>query len=248
MDVKKDAFGHMLKSYMSQKGEYDPWQLWETLEREDGLKIYRHDISDYFAGYKFWPEIEKQAIEHARGKVLDVGAGSGKVSLYLQENNCDVTAIDNSPLAIKVCKSRGVKKPEILPVDDIGKFSFSTFDTVVMFGNNFGLFGSRDKAKDLLRTLYKITNPGALILAGSEDLSNSSDLNYVAYSDFNRKRSRLPGQYRIRVIFKKYTGDWFDFLYASHSEMKDILMDTGWRVRCFIDSDDTDYIAVIEKT
>jgi len=247
MDRNRDAFGQMLKSYISRKGEWDPWEPWEILEREDGLKIYRYDISDYFAAYKFWPDIEKQAIEFAGGKVLDIGAGSGRVSLYLQENGCNVTAIDNSPLAIQVCKARGVKQARILPVDEIDRFSFSTFDTVLMFGNNFGLFGSRDKAKDLLRTLYRITGSEAIILAGSEDLSNSSDLNYSAYSEFNRKRGRLPGQYRIRVIYKKYTSDWFDFLFASHNEMEDILKGTGWKVKFFIDSNSTDYIAVIEK-
>jgi SAM-dependent methyltransferase len=247
MDKNKDAFGHMLEAYVTPNGEWDPWDPWEILEREDGLKIYRYDISAYFNRFKYWPEIEKQAIQHARGKVLDIGAGPGRVSLYLQESGYDVTSIDNSPLAIKVCKSRGVRQAEIIPVDEIGGFRFSTFDTVVMYGNNFGLFGSRDKAKDLLRTLYKITNPDALILAGSEDISNFSDLNYVSYSDFNRKRGRLPGQYRIRVIYKQYTGDWFDFMFASHDEMKDILKGTGWKVKIFLDSGDTDYIAVIEK-
>jgi len=247
MDIKKDAFGHMLKAYIHPKVAREPWEPWEILEREDGLKIYRYDISAYFAGFKYWPEIEKNAIKHASGKVLDIGAGAGRVSIYLQESGSDVTAIDNSPLAIKVCKAKGVRQAEILPVDEIDRFRFSTFDTVVMFGNNFGLFGSSDKARDLLRILYKITSPSALILAGSEDLSNYHDPDFVTYSKFNEKRGRMKGQYRIRVIFKKYTGDWFDFLFVSRSQMKDILKDTGWKVRYFLDSDDTDYIAVIEK-
>ena len=58
----------------------------------------------YFAEFKDWPKIQKQAIKFAKGKVLDIGAGAGRVSLYLQKQGFDVTAIDNSPLAIKVCK------------------------------------------------------------------------------------------------------------------------------------------------
>jgi SAM-dependent methyltransferase len=247
MELKKDAFGHMLMAYLSQKGEYDPWKVWEKIERDDGMMIMRHDISDYFTSFKYWPKAEKEAIKLARDRVLDIGAGAGRVSIYLQETGCDVTAIDNSPLAIKVCKARGVRQARILPIDEIGRFRFSSFDTVLMFGNTFGLFGSHDKAKDLLRTLYKITSPGALILAGSEDLSNSADPDIVSYFECNRIRGRLPGQYRMRVIYRKYTSDWFDFLFASHSEMKDILRDTGWKVKCFIDSDYTDYVAVIEK-
>ena len=49
-------------------------------------------------------------IREAKGKVLDVGAGSGCHSLVLQEKGIDVTAIDISPLSVETTKERGVKK------------------------------------------------------------------------------------------------------------------------------------------
>lgn len=57
----------------------------------------------------------------------------------------------------------------------------------------------------------------------------------------------MPGQLRIRVRFRNYIGDWFDYLLVSKNQMKDILKDTGWKVRKFIDSGKFIYIAVIEK-
>ena len=48
----------------------------EIMEREDGL-IYGGDASDYFHPFRRWPAGERQAMRHARGRVLDVGCGCG---------------------------------------------------------------------------------------------------------------------------------------------------------------------------
>lgn len=116
-----------------------------------------------------------------------------------------------------------------------------------MFGNNFGLFGSFKKAKVLLKKLHKITSPSALILAESTDPYKTNDPAHLSYHKFNKKRGRMPGQLRIRVRFRNYTSDWFDYLLVSKNEMKEILKNTGWRVKKFIDSDNSIYIAIIEK-
>ena len=57
----------------------------------------------------------------------------------------------------------------------------STFDTVVMFGNNFGLFGSALKAKRLLKKLHKITTANALIVAESVNVYDTKDPVHLAY-------------------------------------------------------------------
>ena len=95
---------------------------------------------------------------------FDIGAGAGRVSLYLQKKGFDVTAIDKSPLAIKVCKKRGVKKAKVLPIEKIDTFKSNTFDTVIMFGGNFGLFGSYKKAKILLKKSYIVVSIDILLM------------------------------------------------------------------------------------
>lgn len=241
MNINKDAYGQEVWAFFFKKDSY------EVIERDDGFIGLPGGAQAYFAEFKDWPKIEKRAVKLARGKILDIGAGAGRVSLYLQKKGYEVNAIDNSPLAIKVCKKRGVKHAEVLPIEHIGRFRPSTFDTVIMFGNNFGLFGSFKKAKVLLKKLYKITSPSALILAESNDVCKTDDPVHLSYHKFNEKRRRMPGQLRIRIRFKKYIGDWFDYLFVSKNQMKDILKDTGWKVRRFIDSDKSIYIAVIEK-
>ena len=66
------------------------------------------DVSYYFRSYKEMPELEKIALDNCKGKVLDVGAGAGSHSLYLQQQGHLTTAIDISKGAVNVMKERGV--------------------------------------------------------------------------------------------------------------------------------------------
>ncbi len=241
MKLERDAYGQEVWAYYLKKDSY------EIVERDDGFIGLSGGASAYFAEFKDWPETQKQAIKVARSKILDIGAGAGRVSLYLQKQGFDVTAIDNSPLAIKVCEKRGVKQAKVLSIEKIDTFKPNTFDTIIMFGNNFGLLGSFKKAKILLQKFHKITKPGAIILAESNDIYKTDDPAHLSYHKLNRKRGRMPGQLHIRIRFRNYVGNWFDYLLVSKNEMKEILKDTGWKVRTFIDSDKSSYIAIIEK-
>ena len=98
-----------------------------------------------------------------------MGCGAGTHALYLQKKGLDVTGIDVSPLAIKICKLRGLRKTQVLSFEQIDKFPVNSFDTVIMMGNNFGLFGSFRKAKILLRKLFRIMSPDGLIVAVTTD-------------------------------------------------------------------------------
>ncbi len=57
----------------------------------------------------------------------------------------------------------------------------------------------------------------------------------------------MSGQLRGRVRFARYISKWFDWLMVSKEEMVEILNETGWKVKEFIDSEDSQYIAIIEK-
>ncbi len=224
MKHNKDAYGQEILAYLNGKPSY------EIVERDDGFVALSEGAADYFKEYKHWPSGQKKAIKFARGKVLDVGTGAGRVSLYLQKQGLKVVAIDNSPLAIQVCKKRGVKDARILPINQIDAFKKDTFDTVVMFGNNFGLFGSFKKAKTLLKEFYQITTPEGLILAESLNLYDTNDPVHLAYHKLNRKRGRMSGQLKIRIRFENYIGEWFDYLLVSKNEMENILRGTGWEI------------------
>src|SRR5262245_66440757 len=81
----------------------------EIVEREDGfINASVTGPAMYFAPFRRWPAHHRAAMRLVRGRVLDVGAGAGRVSLHLQERGHDVVAIDHSPGALEVCRRRGV--------------------------------------------------------------------------------------------------------------------------------------------
>ncbi len=242
MKSNTDAFGeNLLTQYHGGR------MMSEFVERDDGYLDTGSDPGAYFETYKDWSKGEQRAIGYARGRVLDIGCGAGRHSLYLQQKGFDVTAIDNSPGAVKVCKLRGIKKALVLPVEDIDKFPAGSFDTVLMMGNNFGLLGSRRKAGILLKKLARVIAPGGKIIAGSLDPYKTTNADHLLYHKRNKKLGRMAGQIRFRIRYKDIIGKWFDYLFVSRDEMQSILSDTDWQVEKFIKSFGDNYFAVIDK-
>lgn len=239
MEPEQDAFGQMLMAY------YNGKDASETIERDDGVTSIIF-AKGYFSGYEDWHPLEQKAMTFVKGRVLDIGCGAGRHALYLQKKGFEVLGIDNSPLAIEVCKLRGLKQTKVMSIDAV-EFSSDSFDTVIMMGNNFGVFGSFGKAKLLLKKLFEMTSKDALIIADTRDPHKTDDPNHLKYHMFNKKKGRMAGQVRIRTKFQDYVSDWFDYLMVSKKEMAEILEGTGWTIKEFIDSAESKYLAVIEK-
>jgi SAM-dependent methyltransferase len=239
----QDAYGHQLYDF------YKRHDVVEIVERDDGLL----DTSDalpkyYLAEYKDWSPREKRAAQYVKGRVLDIGCGGGRWSLYLQRKGFDVLGIDISPLAVKVCKLRGLRNVKIRSITEVDS-RLGTFDTILMMGNNFGLFGSPKQARQLLRRFYNMTGTSARIVAESKDIyKRPIDPVHRQYQAWNRGRGRMPGQVRMRIRYRTYATPWFDYLLVSKQEMIDLLRGTGWKIAIVIPSKKGPlYVAIIEK-
>ena len=237
----EDAYGAAVRDYWRGKGGY------EVVERDDGSIDYSSGPPAYFAEYDEWPPHQREAIGYARGRVLDIGCGAGRHSLYLQKRGHDVVGIDISPAAIEVCRERGLESAFVSSITRIGS-DLGTFDTVLMLGNNFGLFGGYARARWLLRRFKAITPTGGRIIAESLDPYDTDNPDHFAYHELNRSRGRMAGQLRLRVRYRTFKTPWFDYLIVSRGEMEDILKGTGWAVSRFLQDEGGPYIAVIERT
>jgi hypothetical protein len=219
----------------------------EIVERDDGFISVSAGPEIYFAPYEDWPECEKRAMSYVRGTVLDVGCGAGRHLLCLQARGVDAVGIDVSPVAVKVCKARGLTNVWVLPVTKVSS-RLGVFDTILMMGNNFGLFGSLDRARWLLRRFHSLCSAQGRIVAESRDPHATELPEHLEYHQRNLARGRMPGQVRLRVRYKTYSTPWHDYLLVSEQEMTTILENTGWRLAEVIKEQSGLYVAVIDKT
>jgi SAM-dependent methyltransferase len=236
----EDAQGHAIWDYYRQGAGY------EIFETDVGFIAAGGGPRIYFDEYKNWPSHQKKAIRYVRGRVLDIGCGAGRCLVYLKRKGHDVVGVDNSPYAVRVCRKRGLNKVFVRSAAQIGK-DLGMFDTVIMFGNNFGLFGSYKRARWLLRKMFHMTTPNARIIAESSDPYDTTEPDHLAYHKYNRRRGRMAGQLRLRVRYKSYKTPWFDYLLVSPDEMRDIVSGAGWSVARTIKSPVRGYCAIIEK-
>jgi SAM-dependent methyltransferase len=225
-----DAFGQMLLDRAHS----------EIVERDDGFVSTA--MLSYFAPLRQWPAVERRALRFATGRVLDVGVGAGRVALELQARGREVVAIDVSPGAVQVARDRGVNDVRLLAFEDV-EASLGRFDSVVMYGNNFGLFASPAKARRLLRRLRPFADR---IVAASNDPYGTDDLAHVAYHERNRARGRMSGQLRLRVRYRNLTGPWFEYLIVSPAEMAEIVEGTGWQISRLVQDEGAYYVAVLD--
>lgn len=238
---RDDAFGHALLDHLEGRAAS------EVIERNDGfIDVSARDIGTYFRLFAEWPAHEQQALGLASGRCLDIGCGAGRVLLELQQRGLDAVGIDVSPLALEVCRRRGARDVRQLSITDIDA-SVGQFDTILMMGNNFGLFGTPARARRLLRRFLGIAGPDAYILAEVLDPYRTSEPFHLEYHRRNRERGRLAGQLKLRVRYKGYRTRWFEYLFVSEDEMRDILQGTGWVLSAIIPSTGAIYVGVLER-
>jgi SAM-dependent methyltransferase len=237
-----DVFGRALEDWA--RGGTGP----EILERDDGFTETGAGHELYVAPFSRWLASERQAVRYVRGRVVDVGCGAGRVSLHLQERGYDVVGLDDSALAVATARVRGVEKAWHMSVDALTA-RVDQFDTIVLFGNNFGIFGTPGHLRRVLSAWARRTPAGARILAGSTNpyCGGAPTLTRGYYFE-NRRRGRLPGQVRLRVHYGDTTSPWFSWLFVSRQEMKSLLRGTGWHQERILGAGPADpYVAVLEK-
>lgn len=240
MSRRTDAFGEAIQAYHENGAAY------EIRERDDG-HIEAHSVEFYFSSYDDWLASDQEAVERADGRVLDVGCGAGRHALYLQGQGYEVVGLDVSPGPLAVAEERGLVQTLQLDVADLAAYTGKAFDSVVMFGNNFGLVGTTDQAPEVLDSLSSVTTDDAVILAGSMDLHQTDDPDHLAYHERNHDRGRLAGALRLRVRYKLAQTDWFDYLLASPDEMRSIVDGTGWILDEVIQNDAPFYVGMLRK-
>ena len=239
-----DAFGMLLMECWEARAA--PGRVLEFVERDDGY-LTAGDAARYFAEPAAWSTLDHWACTQVRGRVLDIGSGAGRHTLYLQEAGYEVEALDVSPLAAEVCRRRGVRQIVVGSVAELVARGTAPFDSFLLLGNNLGLLADAQQARSVLATLTRMATPNAVIIGQGLDPYQTDNPLHHNYHRRNRMRGRMPGQIRMRVRHNNIATDWFDYLFMSITELQDLVANTAWRFEC-CETDGAQYVAVLRRT
>ena len=112
LSANKDPMGAAILDFQKQ-GKAARLRVLSSMFEEDEMPV-----THLFRSIPEMPVLEQKALQLAKGRVLDIGAGSGCHTLALQEKGFTVKAIDISPLSCEAMKLRGVKDAECINLFD----------------------------------------------------------------------------------------------------------------------------------
>ncbi len=203
------------------------------LDEEDEMSI-----PYMFRTYDQMPILERKALQLCRGSILDIGCGAGPHSLYLQEKNYEVTAVDTSYGAIEVCKLRGVHSTRHTAILDI---LGTKFDTLLLLMNGIGLVGKLKNLNHYLAHFKKLLHTNGQILL------DSSNIIYMYEEENGGYWIPGNGTYYGEVEFTmKYNGSAskpFNWLYVDFETLKAQCLLEGFNCELVSEGEHYDYLA-----
>ena len=196
------------------------------------------DVAYLFRSYNEMPKLEQKALQLSKGKILDVGCGAGSHSLYLQENNFDVTAIDISANAIEACQFRGLKNAKVQNILDLEN---DKYDTILLLMNGTGIFGTLQQTSNYLSKLKSLLAPNGQILI------DSSDIIYMFDEDEDGSKwipgEGYYGELTFTISYKNQTEAPFPWLYLDYNTLQNAAHANGLQCELVQEGDHFDYLA-----
>lgn len=198
-------------------------------------------VATLFRSFRDMPKMEQKALKMAKGKILDVGAGSGCHSLWLRDKGLDVTAIDISPYSIETMKERGlvnVREQDFFTLEE-------KYDTILMLMNGIGIVGTLDKLPDFFKHIDKILEQDGQLLC------DSSDLCYL-YDDKDGIAELLDsdkyyGELEYTMCYDEVKGDSFPWLYIDANTLRNYAEANGFDMEIVRRGEHYDYLARITR-
>lgn len=180
--------------------------------------------------------LENLALIECKGKVLDLGAGAGALSLTLQARGVDVTALENSPGCIEVLQKSGIKNCLLADYQN----HHGTYDTILSMMNGIGLAGTLDKVPAFLRKCMSLLNEGGQLLI------DSSDISYL-YEEGVPKPKGYFGEVQYQYAFKNEKDLWFDWVYVDQNTLKQICNSMELKMEILHTDEMDQYLCSISK-
>ena len=196
-------------------------------------------VTTLFRSLREMPKLERAALKLSRGKILDVGAGSGCHALALQDAGKEVKAIDISEFSVETMRDRGVMDAELRDLFD-EEFT-ERFDTILMLMNGIGIGGTIASLPVVFNKLR------FLLLPGGEILTDSSDLRYLFEEEDGSFDIDLNapyyGEMQYQMRYKDIVGDMFQWLYVDFDTLAFHAAQSGFKAELLEKGNHYDYLA-----
>jgi SAM-dependent methyltransferase len=148
--------------------------------------------------------------EENKTSLLEIGPGTGKDSLFFQENGLNVKCIDLSPELVKICQQKGLDAQ----VMDMAELSFPKDSFDVVYALNSLLHIPKKDLPAVLKNILTVLKPNGLFYMGVYGSENESEhiwendpytpkRFFAFYSDEHLQE--ITGQYFEQISFKKIT-------------------------------------------
>ncbi len=236
IDVSKDPMGRAISDYYS-TGKAAKLRVLSSMFYEDEIPV-----ATLFRQFKDMPALEQKMFALAKGRILDVGAGSGCHSVEFMQRGHDVVAIDISELSVKVMKERGIDARLVNIFDETFN---EKFDTMIMAMNGIGIVGKTERMDEFFRCAKRLLNPSGEILL------DSSDIRYVFENEDGSLDIDLAAGYYGEVDFsmryKNIKGETFDWLYIDFDTLSYYANENGFNCEKCLEGEHYDYLARLTR-
>ena len=229
----KDPMGAAILDYQK-SGRAGRLRVLSSMFEEDEMPV-KH----LFRKVKEMPMLEQKALQLTKGRILDIGAGSGCHTLALQEKGLEVKAIDISPLSCEAMELRGVMNAECINLFD--EHLETGFDTILLLMNGTGIAGKIENLPALFNRLKALLNKGGQILIDSSDIKYIYE-NEDGSFDINLNAAYY-GEVDYQMVYKDVKGDSFDWLYVDFPLLKSIAESCGLHGELIAEGEHYDYLA-----
>jgi SAM-dependent methyltransferase len=192
-------------------------------------------VSYFFRSPEQFPALERRALDLCRGRVLDVGAGSGCHSLALQDRGLEVTAIEVLPDLVDILRERGVKDARLATWMDVDA---GQFDTILMMMNGLGLAETLAGLRGFFQHARRLVGPGGQILADSTDVRVRMDREAARSGRLERPDGRYVGELHFQLEFDGRKGSPFGQLYVDPETLTRCALEAGWECEILLEPDE----------
>ena len=207
------------------------------IRRDDGVEALL-PVSLFFRSPTEFPPIEVTALEHCRGNVLDIGAGSGLHSLFLESVGGNVTALDISPEAADIMIQRGLSDVRCA---DILDFDGGPFDTLLMLGHGIGIVGDLPGLKRFLARARRLIRDDGQLLADSLDVRRTDDRKHLAYHEANRRAGRYVGETRVQFEYDGHVGPYCGWVHLDPQTLAQYAGLAGWECEILLEDESDEH-------